>query len=141
MVLAVCRRWEVRASVVGTVTESGRLRILDGPGGPVLADLPARSLHDDAPLYHRPMARPADLDARRADDPLLLPAPADCAADLLTLLVDPSWIYQQYDHQLFLNTVVAPGGDAALLRLSNPQNVTNKFVSGTNALTCTLTLN
>ncbi len=34
--------------------------------------------------------------------------------------MDPSWVYRQYDHQLFLNTVVAPGGDAALLRLAAP---------------------
>ncbi len=34
--------------------------------------------------------------------------------------MDPSWVYRQYDHQLFLNTVVGPGGDAALLRLKAP---------------------
>jgi phosphoribosylformylglycinamidine synthase subunit PurL len=119
-VLDVCRKWEVRATVVGRVTGTGALRILDGWDGPVLADVPAVTLHDDAPLYHRPMAPPADLDARRADDPARLPAPRDCGADLLALLVDPSWVYRQYDHQLFLNTVVAPGGDAALLRLAAP---------------------
>jgi phosphoribosylformylglycinamidine synthase len=86
----------------------------------VLADVPAATLHEDAPLYHRPLARPADLDARRADDPAALPAPKDCGVDLLDLLVDPAWVYRQYDHQLFLNTVVAPGGDAALLRLTAP---------------------
>ena len=108
-VLAVCRRWEVRATVVGRVTGTGRLRILDGWDGEVLADVPAATLHEDAPLYHRPMARPADLDAAPADDPAALDPPADCGADLLALLVDPSWVYRQYDHQLFLNTVVAPG--------------------------------
>ena len=55
-VLAVCRRWEVRATVVGTVTTGGRLRILDGPGGEVLADVPAATLHEDAPRYRRPLA-------------------------------------------------------------------------------------
>ncbi len=49
-----------------------------------------------------------------------LPAPADCGADLLTLLCDPSWVFHQYDHQLFLNTVEPPGGDAAVLRLAAP---------------------
>ena len=42
------------------------------------------------------------------------------APDLLALLADPSWVYRQYDHQLFLNTVVGPGGDAAVLRLAAP---------------------
>ena len=40
--------------------------------------------------------------------------------DLRALLVDPAWAFRQYDHQLFLNTVVAPGADAAVLRLSAP---------------------
>ena len=121
----VCRRWEVRASVVGTVRAPeqdgvGRLRILDGPGGAVLADVPAASLSDDAPLYARPLAAPPDLEDRRADDPLSLPAPEDAGADLLAMLTDTSWVWRQYDHMLFLNTVVGPGGDAAVLRLGAP---------------------
>jgi phosphoribosylformylglycinamidine synthase len=85
----------------------------------VLGDLPAESLSEDAPLYHRPLARPADQDSRLADDPGSLPA-SHCGEDLLALLTDPSWVYRQYDHQLFLNTVAAPGGDAAVLRLAAP---------------------
>jgi phosphoribosylformylglycinamidine synthase II len=119
-VLACCAKWEVRASVVGKVTAGGRLRILDGWDGPVLADVPAVTLHEDAPRYERPMARPDALDPVLADDPGRLPAPADAAADLLAMLMDTSWVYRQYDHQLFLNTIVAPGGDAALLRLKAP---------------------
>ena len=58
-VAAICAKWEVRATVIGTVTEpepdgGGRLRIRDGMDGPVLADVPAASLSDDAPLYDRP---------------------------------------------------------------------------------------
>ncbi|MHB8594617.1 MAG: phosphoribosylformylglycinamidine synthase subunit PurL, partial [Acidimicrobiales bacterium] len=121
----VCRRWEVRASVIGTVTEPdaagvGRLRIFDAPGGVLLADVPAASLSDDAPLYDRPMAPPPGLAARRADDPARLAAPDDCGAEVLAMLGDASWVYRQYDHQLFLNTVEGPGGDAAVLRLSAP---------------------
>jgi len=126
----VCRRWEVRATVVGRVTAPepdpsggapvGRLRILEGFGGPVLAEVPAASLADDAPVYDRPKAPPADLAARRADDPTAGEPVGDCGRELLALLADPSWIYRQYDHQLFLNTVEGPGGDAALLRLAGP---------------------
>ncbi len=119
-VLAACARWEVRATVVGRVTDSGRLRILDGWDGEVLGDVPAASLHEDAPCYTRPMARPLGLDAARAADPGRLAPPGDCGPDLLALLMDPSWVFRQYDHQLFLNTVVGPGGDAALLRLKAP---------------------
>ena len=117
-VQAVCDRWEVRSAVIGRVTDSGRLRVLDGWDGEVLADLPAASLHEDAPVYDRPAIAPA----RRTDelDPGLLPPPVDCGAELLALLLDPAWAYTQYDHQLFLNTVTGPGADAAVLRLKGP---------------------
>ena len=55
-VAAICARWEVRATVVGRVTATGRLRVLGGDGA-VLADVPASALHDAAPVYDRPRAR------------------------------------------------------------------------------------
>ncbi len=118
-VLAVCERWEVRATVIGRVTSGGRLRILDGEGGPVLADVPAASLHDDAPRYDRARRPP---DRRRETDPATLapPSPAEAVAALAEGLCDPTWVYRQYDHQLFLNTVVGPGADATVLRLKHP---------------------
>jgi phosphoribosylformylglycinamidine synthase II len=115
-VLAICRRWEVRATVVGRVTDTGRLRILDGDGA-VLADVPAAALHDAAPRYDRPR-RPRD---RRGEaDPAVLPPPADAGADLAAMLADTRWVSEQYDHMLFLNTVAGPGGDATVLRLKHP---------------------
>jgi phosphoribosylformylglycinamidine synthase II len=116
-VLEICARWEVRGTVIGVVTEGGRLRIRNGVGGEVLADVPASSLHDAAPLYDRPRRAPAAPDAPDANE---LAAPADCGADLLDLLIDTSWVWSQYDHQLFLNTVEGPGGDATVLRLKHP---------------------
>jgi phosphoribosylformylglycinamidine synthase subunit PurL len=118
-VAEICARWEVRAAVVGKVTapdpaNGGRLRIRDGFDGPILADVPAASLSDDAPLYDRPRQAPAVVAAAP------VAPPQDCADDLLHLLRSPRWVFRQYDHQLFLNTVVGPGGDAALLRLAGP---------------------
>ena len=113
-VLELCERWEVRATVVGRVTDTARFRVFDGlfdavgvdgrnpppPRGddpplvssdaPPLADIPCDSL-GDGPVYQRPMARPADHDARLADDPapLLLarfPDGTDLGAELLALL-------------------------------------------------------
>ena len=133
--LAICARWEITASVVGTVTGDGALRILDRPDGDVLADVPAASLHEDAPLLDRPRAEPADRAARLADTAdAALAAPADPTADLLDLLYDTSWVFSQYDHQLFLNTVEGPGGDASVLRLKHP--TTNADTGRALALTC-----
>ena len=44
----ISARWEIQASVIGRVTGTGQLRILDGFDGDVLASLPASTLHDDA---------------------------------------------------------------------------------------------
>jgi phosphoribosylformylglycinamidine synthase len=133
-VLSLCRRWEIRASVVGRVTDTGRFRVYDGlfdgggdgPPEP-LCDVPAESL-GDGPVYDRPVQRPAGQDALVAADPLpalteRFPAGADLGPELLGVLSlpnigDSSWVWRQYDHQLFLNTVSGPGAsDAAVLRL------------------------
>ena len=149
-VLALCARWEIRATVIGRVTDTARFRVFDGlfdavgvPGAnpsaprgdtaPVassdrlpIADVPVESL-GDGPVYNRPAARPADLDDRQAADPAPVlaarfPAGTDLSGELLALLASPtiadkSWVWHQYDHQLFLNTVAGPGSDAAVLRL------------------------
>jgi len=128
-VAALCAKWEVRATVVGHVVEPdvlpdgstvGMLRVREGFDGPIVAEVPATSLADEAPLYHRPLARPANLDEINADDPTHDEPAGDPTEELLELLLDPAWVYRQYDSQLFLNTVVGPGHDASLLRLAGP---------------------
>jgi phosphoribosylformylglycinamidine synthase len=119
-VLALARRWEIRATVVGRVTDTARFRVYDG-----LFDT-VGSL-GDGPLYRRPAARPPQQDALQAADPRAqlrdkFPAGTDLSGELLALLATPTiadktWVSRQYDHQLFLNTVVGPGGDAAVLRV------------------------
>jgi phosphoribosylformylglycinamidine synthase II len=127
-VQALCAKWEIRASVVGRVVEPtvqangdlvGMLRVRNGFDGEVLAEVPAKALADEAPLYDRPRQYPASLDDLREDDPSDEPI-GSANDDLLEMLVDPAWVYRQYDSQLFLNTVVGPGRDAALLRLAGP---------------------
>jgi phosphoribosylformylglycinamidine synthase subunit PurL len=131
-VLRRCARWDVRATVVGRVTDTERFRVYDGAfddtdrPAPALADVPIASL-GDGPVYSRPVERPAAQDALVAADPgptlaALFPVDVDLGAELLALLATPtiadkSWVWRQYDHQLFLNTVVGPGGDASVLRL------------------------
>ena len=134
-VLTICARWEVRAAVVGTVTAGGRLRILDRFDSQVLADVPAASLHEAAPMLDRPcIPEPGRQQRRRETAAGRLAPPDDCGADLLELLCDTSWVWSQYDHQLFLNTVEGPGGDAAVLRLKHP--VTGAATGRGIAMTC-----
>jgi len=126
-VMRLCERWDVAATVVGRVTAPdaqgvGILRIVDGFDGEVLAEVPAASLHDAAPLYDRPRREPEDRARLQAEEP---PVPLDAGAVLSDLLYDTSWVSSQYDHQLFLNTVEGPGGDAVVLRLKHPTTGTD----------------
>ena len=83
-----------------------------------VADVPVGSL-GDGPLYHRPASRRRRAGRAAADDPAPrlraeFPAGADLSGELLALLATPTiadktWVSRQYDHQLFLNTVVGPG--------------------------------
>ena len=135
-VLAICEKWEVRAAAIGKVTGDGMLRIVasetdtadvvTAAATATVAEVPAATLADAAPNYDRPLSPPADLAERQAQDVLLTGSNeagfSDCAAqDVLALLANKTWVYRQYDHQLFLNTVVGPGADGTLLALRHPQ--------------------
>jgi phosphoribosylformylglycinamidine synthase II len=130
-VLATCSRWELEAEVIGEVTDTGRL--VARHGGEVVADLPARALADDAPQYTVPIqpapdSQPIELGA--------VPEPPDLANAWLGLLRDPNvgsprWIYQRYDHLVGANTVVRPGGDAAVVRLPNSDRAIAVATDGT----------
>jgi phosphoribosylformylglycinamidine synthase II len=117
-VVAVADKWEIDAAVVGEVRSGETLSIRHD--GALVAQVPAASLADNAPLYDRPAARPGWLDevqSRTADNAI-----SDIAGTLASLLSDPAigssaWVHSQYDHMLFLNTVIGPGADGNLLRV------------------------
>ena len=54
--LAICAKWDVDATVIGEVTDTGRLQI-DWHGERVV-DVPPRTVAHDGPTYERPFARP-----------------------------------------------------------------------------------
>jgi phosphoribosylformylglycinamidine synthase len=117
-VLAVASKWEIESAVVGLVQAGETLTVRHQ--GEVVAEVPAASLADDAPLYQRPMRRPAWIDDLWAAPAGGISQPPGDA--LLRLLDDPAigstaWVHEQYDHMLFLNTVLGPGGDGSLLRV------------------------
>ena len=120
--LQVCDKWDVRAAVIGEVTDTGRLVMTWH--GEVVVDIPPGSAAD-GPVYHRPVLRPAGQDALVADDPLLLARPSDGAglrADLLALIgspgvADKSWVTDQYDRYVRGDTVLAMPEDGALVRV------------------------
>ena len=123
--MAVCRRWDVLATTVGVVTETGRL-IVEWHGE-VVVDVPPRTVAHEGPVYDRPYARPAWLDARQADLPtpqrLSRPeAGEDLRRTLLQLVASPnlssrSWVTDQYDRYVMGNTALAMPDDAGVVRI------------------------
>jgi phosphoribosylformylglycinamidine synthase subunit PurL len=118
-VLAVCRHWETLATPIGVVTDSGRLRVLNGDT--LAADLPVGILVDDCPLYDLAPAPPES--PVYAAPAALLDAAATSAETLLTLLGGANLasrrpVFEQYDPVVQSRTVRRPEqSDAAVLAL------------------------
>jgi phosphoribosylformylglycinamidine synthase len=121
--LAVCAKWDVTATVIGTVSDSGRLRM--SWHGEQIVDLPPRTAAHEGPVYERPIERPLDQDAVVEIDGRGLPRPRtgdELRATLLRLaaspnLADKSWVTDQYDRYVMGNTVLAQPEDAGMIRL------------------------
>jgi len=141
--LAVCAKWDVRAAVIGEVTDTGRLVMTWH--GETVADIPPASAAD-GPVYTRPLARPASQDALAADDPAALPRPADGAglrAGLLALLgspglADKSWVTDQYDRYVRGDTVLAMPEDGGLLRVDEATGLGIALATDGNGRYCRL---
>jgi phosphoribosylformylglycinamidine synthase subunit PurL len=121
--LAVFRKWDLDAAVVGKVTDTERVVVK--MNGKVYADMPAAPLAEGL-AYDRPTARPAYLDEVHAFDPSTLRAPDDLGAAMLAVLGAPDvaskeWVWRQYDHNVRHGTVVRPGAaDAGVVRVLAP---------------------
>jgi len=91
-------------------------------GEEVVAEIPGRDLVDHAPVYHPEARESAETAARRAR-PVPVPPPQQDVGQVLDRLMDlptiasKRWVYEQYDTSVQTNTVLGPGGDAAVLRV------------------------
>jgi phosphoribosylformylglycinamidine synthase len=144
-VFDICAKWDLDASIVGRVTDTGRFVCkatpeydpFDGTGKPdpvVVVDLPVDLLTNAAPKYDRPQTP-------RPDRPSLVTmagqTPEDLGAELLQLIGSPnigsrSWIWRQYDHIVRDGTVIGPGeGDAAVVRVfcEDEDGTKEKFIA------------
>jgi len=119
-VRATCARWGLGSAVVGRLVSGGDLRVT--MGGTTVAEVPARSLAEDAPAYTRPVAAPREPDDPLADDPTFAAVTAEPLDALVALMSSPNiaskrWIWEQYDSLVQGQTVAGPGADAALVRI------------------------
>jgi phosphoribosylformylglycinamidine synthase len=129
-------KWDVPCAEIGTVTDDGMMRVRNN--GTVAAEIPAKPLADEAPLYTREFEAPPPtpkLDLASVPE-------IDNQSALHQLLSDPTiasknWVYRQYDHMVRTGTVVWPGSDAAVFRVREA----NKILAATtdcNSLYCRL---
>jgi phosphoribosylformylglycinamidine synthase len=120
---AITARWDVETSVIGEVTDDGRLTI--DHFGDRICDVDPKSVAHDGPVYDRPYARPDWQDALNADTTASLPRPATGAElkdTVLALLGSPnlcskSWVTDQYDRFVQGNTALAQPDDAGVVRV------------------------
>jgi phosphoribosylformylglycinamidine synthase len=113
-------KWDLPWSEIGFVTDTGRMVVKHH--GEVVADIPAKKIADESPVYQRDSKEPEYLKAVRAFRLDGIPDTQDAKTDLLKLLAWPTiasknWVYRQYDHMVRDGSVVYPGSDAAVLRI------------------------
>jgi phosphoribosylformylglycinamidine synthase len=122
-VRAILAKWDLAAEVIGEVIAEPVYRITEG--NTVVAEFPGSRLVTDCPRY-TPDAREDDtvraLRERDISNIAELREEADPAWTLKHLLAAPTiaskaWAYRQYDSTVRTNTVIGPGGDAAVLRI------------------------
>jgi phosphoribosylformylglycinamidine synthase len=132
-------KWDLPWSEIGTVTDTGRMVVRHH--GKVVADIPARKIADESPIYQREAREPEYLKEVRSFNLAGVPDTQDPLAHLKALLSWPTiasknWVYRQYDHMVRDNTVVCPGSDAAVLRIKGdsvpgapPSAYPDKFIA------------
>jgi len=132
-VFTVFEKWGLDAVIVGRVTNTGRLRVLEH--GEVVADIPNSALTDDAPLYKRPMERWEAPVPRSKPEHIQFKIGGDLSADLKRLLASPNicskrWIFEQYDSMVQSNTVEGPGAEAGLMRIKGTKRALAMSLDG-----------
>jgi phosphoribosylformylglycinamidine synthase II len=140
LVREIFEKWDVPCAEIGRVTDDGIMRVRNN--GAIAAEIPAKPLAQEAPLYSRkakPVAAPlwdaSSLTARRLQK-------INNHEALRQLLRDPTiasknWVYRQYDHTVRTGTLVKPGSDAAVFFV----RYANKILAATtdcNSLYCAL---
>ena len=142
VVRQVFDKWDVPCAEIGRVTSDGIMRVRNN--GAIAAEIPAKALADEAPLYSREARHGT---AESAEDAELIKkisakSASSAVESLRELLRDPTiasknWVYRQYDHTVRTGTMVKPGSDAAVFLV----RYANKILAATtdcNSLYCSL---
>ena len=119
----ILSRWDLTAAVIGEVIKEQVYRVTEGTT--VVAEFPGSRLVTDCPSYSPEARESPAIRKLRESDPTAIAERAeeqDPAWTLEKLLSAPTiaskaWAYRQFDSTVRTNTVIGPGGDAAVLRI------------------------
>ncbi|MDB4876116.1 MAG: Phosphoribosylformylglycinamidine synthase 2 [Gemmatimonadetes bacterium] len=122
-VTAILEKWDLTAAVIGEVIAEPVYRVTEGDR--VVAEFPGIRLVTDCPVYTPEAYESAEVVRLRAIDVSQvaeLPEERDPLWTLKELLSSPTiaaktWVHRQYDTTVRTNTVIGPGGDAAVVRI------------------------
>lgn len=142
--MAVCRKWDVTATVIGEVTDNERL-VIEWHCETVV-DVPPRTVAHEGPVYQRPVRRPSTQDALQDSTPddLARPAAPDALRDTVLQLAASSnlcsraWVTDQYDRYVRGNTVLAQPSDAGMVRIDERTQRGVAVATDCNARFCAL---
>src|SRR5947209_7629144 len=129
-VRAILDKWDLTAAVIGEVIAEPVYRVTEG--SKVVAEFPGSRLVTDCPTYSPDARESSDIIELRSTDPNAIAPRAEEKDHVWTLerllssptIASKAWAYRQYDSTVRTNTVVGPGGDAAVLRVRG----TNKAI-------------
>ena len=137
--MAIIEKWEVEASVLGTVTDTGRLII--HWRGETIVDVDPATVAIDSPVYERPYHRPSWLDALQANTTDDLPRSTNrekVRGEILRVLASPSvanmeWITNQYDRYVLGNTALSFPDDGGMIRVDEESGLGVALATDANA--------
>ncbi len=118
--MAICRKWDVTATVIGEVTSGERLHITFN--GELIVDVPPRTVAHDGPVLTRPMSRPEYLDSLKSVVLESIETPEAIKAAVLKLIAAPniadkSWVTKQYDRYVQGNSILTQPEDSGMIRI------------------------
>ena len=142
--LAVTAKWDVETSVIGEVTDTGRL-IINWQGEEIV-NVEPRTVAVDGPVYDRPVSYPSWIDALQADTAATLDRPSTPEAlreQFLALLgsanlADKSWITNQYDRYVMGNTALSFPDDGGMVRIDEESGLGFAVATDANGRYCQL---
>src|SRR5437879_4601250 len=141
VVRAIFEKWDVPCVEIGRVANDSMMRVRNN--GEIAAEIPAKALAEEAPLYSREAKAPAAASLWDASSPAgRRLQKIDNQKALRQLLRDPTiasknWVYRQYDHTVRTGTLVKPGSDAAVFFVRYANKI-HAATTDCNSLYCAL---